>query len=652
MANPLAILQQRYGLSAAQVAGLANASGDDVPDDANMSIAPPFSPVGTAPAQPSSGVGGLTDADAGALFPPAGPPSPGASIPGPPAGGARSYEGASLFDVGGTPRAAPAAADVPMRPPSYDHATVFDVTAVPPPAAVAAKAAPHTPSPTAQRMTKLADNSYDLRERIRAALHGDHYVDLSKVKGAEKIGAGFLGPGGEESNVDASELRKRPQTAAERARELLARSAQPTSAAARLGAGHWSQSDSAQGDTAASALEAGQVDRDTALIHEMGAADKRLEAARQDGMAEAVYAAAHAAMTKQTNDQLAAIAHQRSAYVEQEQQKLSSLAAETQAKVDPEAYWKERGSGARVLAAIAIGLGQFGALMRGGNNNAYDIIKGQIDANIRAQEVNVANAKHAYDVRSNLYAQNLAAFGDRDRAALVTKINYLDQVSAMANQQHAAAKGTTNMADWLDFKAKIDRERADSEDRYRVLNVDRSTKTFAYSPLQGLGGASATKVAREDARYLAEAYEKAGIPEALTSLEIADQTLDTLGKGDIAGVGPIKDHLPSIMLSDEGVANRQALASAKSLVKQQIGRAARSPQEAADLSDEVDGAHDAPSMRRIVQHLRRLYANAQRNIAAGAGLEGRDLYGERGGSVRSIPLDKPTTPYLQPVGDE
>lgn len=60
--------------------------------------------------------------------------------------------------------------------------------------------------------------------------------------------------------------------------------------------------------------------------------------------------------------------------------------------VDPEKWWKEKSTGQKILGALAIGLGQFGAMMPhtggGGKNAALDIIEGHIHRDVDAQVKN------------------------------------------------------------------------------------------------------------------------------------------------------------------------------------------------------------------------------------------------------------------------
>lgn len=239
------------------------------------------------------------------------------------------------------------------------------------------------------------------------------------------------------------------------------------------------------------AMDRAATDRDIAQGHGMLAADGKLEAAKQAGMADAVYAGAHQLVAKQTQDQIQAIEDRKTAYVAEQKQKLSDLSAATQKQIDPNGLWAERGTGARVGAALMIGLGQFASMASGrGTNAALQIVNENIDRNIAAQRANIDNAHRNLDSAQGLYARNLAAFGDEKQAVLATKAMYLDGVAAMADTQRAKAGITDAEAMNHDFIRGIyDRRAAIEDDLAKASAIhfaEQSNKH--YVPAQRGGG--------------------------------------------------------------------------------------------------------------------------------------------------------------------
>ena len=268
---------------------------------------------------------------------------------------------------------------------------------------------------------------------------------------------------------------------------------------ARTVPAHWqpgSHAVSLQRGMAPEELERGEYYRDVAEDHGLAAADKQLEAARQNGMADAIYSSAHAMMAERTNAQLENLKRQRDAYVADEHKKFEQLAAAAQKEVDPNAYFKERGTGAQLATALMIGLNEFAVLWRGrGTNTAKSIIDDAINRNIDAQKTNIANARGALAARETAYARNLAAFGDAERTTLATKVNYLDQVAAQLDAHRAGAKNDQAEAGYNDLVQKLNADRAQAADRFSQLTHTQANETMNehFVPAQTVGGPAAVK---------------------------------------------------------------------------------------------------------------------------------------------------------------
>lgn len=302
-----------------------------------------------------------------------------------------------------------------------------------------------------------------------------------------------------ETPEDAA-LRRAQEADQAHARDIIAQQQQNV----KVGAipAHWqpgSHTVALQHGMAPGELEPGQYHRDVAAGHSLLAADKRLEGAQQAGMADAVYASAHAMASQQANERLAQLNQERDRYITNETKKLDQMAAATQKEVDPDAYWKAKGGGAKVAAALMIGLNQFAVMWRGrGTNTAMEMINEAVDNNIKAQQANIANAKSALDQRQNLYARNLAVFGDRERAVLATKMQYLDQVGALADAQRAKAGQADAEAGYHDLIAKVNATKADYADQFSKLTHTQANEQMneVFKPTQymAMGGGAAGDV--------------------------------------------------------------------------------------------------------------------------------------------------------------
>lgn len=192
-------------------------------------------------------------------------------------------------------------------------------------------------------------------------------------------------------------------------------------------------------------LQASQDKYESALGHAEKAASLELQASEAKAKNDAYYFA-----TKQAEEQK--YAQERAALLAAKQAKIDQTLADldarssavANAKVDPSAFWGEGAQGglARVLGAIAVGLGQYSSSRTGGPNAALNIINSAIDKNIAAQRDNIESQKAGLQAKNSLYAQNLAAFGDKESALLATKMNYLEQAKAFADQQAALNEGS------------------------------------------------------------------------------------------------------------------------------------------------------------------------------------------------------------------
>lgn len=243
------------------------------------------------------------------------------------------------------------------------------------------------------------------------------------------------------------------------------------------------------------ALADGRTERELGYQHAYQAANDRLDAAQKMGQAEAAYNAAKAAGDAHGAEIAAAREAEKRAYVADEHAKLEALSTQAQKKVDPNEYWKEKGTGSKIAAALAIGLGTFGSLYMHGPNTALQIINEGINANIDAQKANIATARGAFADRSSLYRQNLEAFGDRERADLATKMQYLDQVTSMVNQIRAGAKDADSEAARHDMLSQLYMQRAKYADQFGELTSAKVTEqgNEHFVPAMTMGGGAGSK---------------------------------------------------------------------------------------------------------------------------------------------------------------
>jgi len=242
-------------------------------------------------------------------------------------------------------------------------------------------------------------------------------------------------------------------------------------------------------------LQASQDKYESALGHAEKAASLELQASEAKAKNDAYYFA-----TKQAEEQK--YAQERAALLAAKQAKIDQTLADldarssavANAKVNPEQFWDDKGGGlGRVMAAIAVGLGQYSASKTGGPNAALGIINSAIDRNIAAQRDNIENQKAGLQAKNSLYAQNLAAFGDKESALLATKMNYLEQAKAFADQQAALNEGSLRAGAANEkFQAATDNQIGDLRLKLAQLGHTREAMSSSrhYQPGGMVGGAA------------------------------------------------------------------------------------------------------------------------------------------------------------------
>lgn len=258
----------------------------------------------------------------------------------------------------------------------------------------------------------------------------------------------------------------------------------------------------------------------TAITHAENAADAGYKAAEFKAKNDAYYQATRQAEEQKYAQERAALLAAKQAKIDES---LADLAARSSAvanaKVNPEQFWEGHGGAlGSVLAAIAVGMGQYSASRTGGSNAALGIINGAIDKNIAAQRDNIENQKAGLVAANSLYAQNLAAFGDKESALLATKVNYLEQAKAFMEQQAALNEGSARaMENKENMLAKADNQIGDLNLKLAQLGHTREAFSTSrhYSPGGMVGGGAAPK---EDDRLIqmsnGDVYRGRSDPEA------------------------------------------------------------------------------------------------------------------------------------------
>jgi hypothetical protein len=241
------------------------------------------------------------------------------------------------------------------------------------------------------------------------------------------------------------------------------------------------------------ALEPGMIAKGEGLRSADQAAAQRYQASQLNHDADVAAGRSAAVQLAAAQGQMRALDANRRQYIADEHAKLDALNAQANAKVDTnEAF--VGGDIGRLGAAIAMGIGQFAAIWKGGSNAAMQIVNDAVNSTIERQKANAAMARGAFGDRMNLYRENLQNFGE-DRAALATKIQLLDKVSQLADERRAKAGALANDASYNDMKTAIAKELGATLDGFAEKTEDRYGEKMneMFKPAATVGGGAGMK---------------------------------------------------------------------------------------------------------------------------------------------------------------
>lgn len=205
-------------------------------------------------------------------------------------------------------------------------------------------------------------------------------------------------------------------------------------------------------------------------------AQKQIETAQQ----AAEIAKAQANIEVQKQNEISAMAAKREEAIGKLMQDADNeLAAKTKEREDQytkfkemefKDFWEEKSTGSKIIAAIAVGLGQLGAGMQGrAGNTALDIINKQMDMDFQRQKAAIDKQREQYSMAkegeataSSSYAKELQNLQLKEAAAYETvAAKYASMLAAQgvpAAQIQADANVQSLQAQALDKKLQVEKE--------------------------------------------------------------------------------------------------------------------------------------------------------------------------------------------------
>lgn len=164
---------------------------------------------------------------------------------------------------------------------------------------------------------------------------------------------------------------------------------------------------------------------------------------------------------------------------------LAAIEDAKNAKVDPDREKNKYGVGGRILAAIVQGLGAWGAAMGRTPNYAMQILKDATDADIRAQEHDIATKKDAVTMRGNTLQMFRQKLGDHEVAARANKSFLLDQALGKIDELTATSKNESLLARADGLRAGIMQEKANLAAANYAQAQGRTVRQEVKGPAQG-----------------------------------------------------------------------------------------------------------------------------------------------------------------------
>jgi hypothetical protein len=109
-------------------------------------------------------------------------------------------------------------------------------------------------------------------------------------------------------------------------------------------------------------------------------------------------------------------------------------------------FWADRSTGAKIAAAIAVGLGAYASAMTGGENNALKILDQAMSRDMDRQKMEYEKLKDRRSSLNSVYAQKMQQFGDERAAELATQSAMIERTKLQFQKSAAVAQGESAKA--------------------------------------------------------------------------------------------------------------------------------------------------------------------------------------------------------------
>lgn len=278
-----------------------------------------------------------------------------------------------------------------------------------------------------------------------------------------------------------------------------------------------------------------------------------------------------------------------------------------QRKIEPDRLWHQRGAAGNVALVLGQAMGAFGASINHTSNWAADLVNGQIDRDIAAQEDEIKSGRISANNKLARITDQMG--GDVEQAKSVLKETHLAALDAQIKEHAAWAKAPEAQRAAQLWLAQNQQARLAEEQKQQQLSMGKTTTKVDAKYQTAQAGGTRERTPEEQAKYwkaMAEIKKNRGLAEG-TAVDEADQkAVERYGKlrqgaenlagqvsdvvslaggtvekdgriklpGDVPGVGVVKSRLPDALVSDQASRIRQTLGNlAADVVKDKSGAA-------------------------------------------------------------------------------
>jgi len=205
------------------------------------------------------------------------------------------------------------------------------------------------------------------------------------------------------------------------------------------------------------------------------------------------------------------------------------------AEIDSGRIWQRKGTGSRILAAIAAGLGAYASAMSGTKNFALEIINNAISDDIDAQKSEIALKGGVITEQRNLLSDLIRKGMSDTEAENAARVIMLSQAQTMLQERLAKIKVGSVKQEGALLQEQLNNER---EMKLETLRLSVAPKTVVTEKeTQQAGPALVNLTARELAKQRALGTAE-GKSEAKQTVELSDAERRALSVPGYIGVAP------------------------------------------------------------------------------------------------------------------